>query len=242
MAAAIATSSVETTWGACADLTYPDPPLIFDLEGLTSVSFVGATPKITRVEGAPQLKVVAYSSDVEPEVEVVDGKLLVTSGSCSVAEESGGTATRQLNTMSMIAGMSLGLLTGWATTDSFVGGLGLSLSLFIPGAFADGHSSSECENVVEVEIHGPVVSAGQCKYMLVGHVVRILHSHFGPQPTWRTISDGLTLTGAKDHSTSHPIPLGETMLRQCGDSARQNRGECTTTAIRFSWAWPRRAS
>lgn len=131
-------------------LSFPAEPLTFDLAGLSSVSFVGTKPKITRVEGDPQLKVFAYSMDSEPTMEVLDGKLVVTAGSCSAPSS----ARRRW------AAFGGALLAGW-TTDSYLLGLALALA---PAVLAE--DMVACDNVMEVEIHGPPVSRGQCKLLV----------------------------------------------------------------------------
>lgn len=68
---------------AANDCLLTSAGLEYSLEGLTGVVFRGFNPQVTRVEGAPMLTVLAYGS--EPELKVVDGKLVVAKATCTAA-------------------------------------------------------------------------------------------------------------------------------------------------------------
>lgn len=152
--------------------------LTFDLTGLSGISFVGSTPKITRLASDnPMLKILKYGSPEPPQMQVADGKLIVTSGPCLTTPTSGGVIGRStLWTFFCVMATSI-----WNT--NMAGGLAL-LSV-LPMALAD---LDACENVLEVEIHGPEKSEG-AKYM--EREIRWLDYdasegslHFEPEPTW----------------------------------------------------------
>ena len=63
------------------ELIAPEAPIEEALAEVSGLSFRGFSPKITRVPGDPMLKILRYSS--EPMLEVVDGKLVVSSSTCA---------------------------------------------------------------------------------------------------------------------------------------------------------------
>lgn len=74
-------------------LAPPTEAMEMSLEGLSSVLFEGFKPRVVnRVEGAPMIKILQYST--EPAMEERNGKLVVSSGSCAFQE--GVTATTVL--------------------------------------------------------------------------------------------------------------------------------------------------
>jgi hypothetical protein len=69
----------------CELLAAPEP-ISRSLEGLASVMFEGFKPMIKRVEGSePLIRILQYS--VEPIISEVDGKLVVSSGTCTANED-----------------------------------------------------------------------------------------------------------------------------------------------------------
>ena len=69
----------------CELIAAPEP-LSRSLEGLASVMFEGFKPMIKRVEGSePLIRILQYS--VEPIISEVDGKLVVSSGTCTANED-----------------------------------------------------------------------------------------------------------------------------------------------------------
>lgn len=132
-------------------------PLVQSLTGLLSVAFEGYKPSITRVEGDPMIKILRYSS--EPSIDVVDGKLVVSSSTCGTGVTGSSTsASSHLSSSTTLAAAAVALF-------SFMGGSGpgmavasgAALATLLPSAYAQG----VCEEVVEVEIHGPVRTNGE---------------------------------------------------------------------------------
>jgi hypothetical protein len=160
-----------------------EEPLVQSLTGLLSVAFEGYKPSISRVEGDPMIKILRYSS--EPSIAIVDGKLVVSSSTCgssvtgsplapgvtysptsspAVPGASASPAAPSASASSHLSS-STTLAAAAVALFSFMGGSGpgmavasgAALATLLPSAYAQG----VCEEVVEVEIHGPVRTAGE---------------------------------------------------------------------------------
>jgi hypothetical protein len=147
------------------ELTAPTIPIVQSLFGLQSVSFQGFKPLITRVEGAPMIKILKYSS--EPLLEVENGKLVVSSSSCGLVPTvaPGGTtsaADRVSTTFVAAAASSFALLS--LASGRFTSTALASVTAVAMGAISMLPTTSAqedlCEQIVEVEISGPVKSVG----------------------------------------------------------------------------------
>jgi hypothetical protein len=144
------------------EYTTPEEPLVRSLAGLLSVAFEGYKPSISRVAGDPMIKILRYSS--EPSLAVVDGKLVVTSSTCSI----GPTASPPSSSLSSHLSSSTTMAAAAAALFSVMGGSGPGLAVasgaavaafsLLPSAYAQ---DDMCLEVVEVEIHGPVRTAGE---------------------------------------------------------------------------------
>ena len=62
----------------------PMEPMEMSLIGMSSVLFEGFKPIISRMEGPPMIRIMQYST--EPSMEERDGKLVISSGGCSIQE------------------------------------------------------------------------------------------------------------------------------------------------------------
>jgi hypothetical protein len=154
--------SVSVAYAADCEYITPEEPLVQSLAGLLSVAFEGYKPSISRVEGDPMIKIMRYSS--EPSVDVVDGKLVVSSSICGTGEtpETSETSapTEAETSASSYLSSSTTMAAAAAALFSIMGGSGPGLAVasgatlasLLPSAYAQ----SVCEDVVEVEIHGPV--------------------------------------------------------------------------------------
>jgi hypothetical protein len=147
-----------------ADCVYttPEVPMVQSLAGLLSVAFEGYKPSISRVEGDPMIKILRYSS--EPSLDVVDGKLVVKSSSCNSASPTtpkGTSASSHLSsstTMTAAAAALFSLMGGSGPGLAVASGAALAGFSLLPSAYAQ---EGVCEEVVEVEIHGPVRTVGE---------------------------------------------------------------------------------
>jgi hypothetical protein len=147
------------------ELTAPTIPIVQSLFGLHNISFQGFKPLITRVEGAPMIKILKYSS--EPLLEVENGKLVVSSSSCGLVPTvaPGGTtsAADRVSTTFVAAVASsfalLSLASGRSTSTALasVTAVAMGAISMLPTTSAQ---EDQCEQIVEVEISGPVKSVG----------------------------------------------------------------------------------
>jgi hypothetical protein len=147
-------------YAADCEYTTPEEPLVQSLAGLLSVAFEGYKPSISRVEGDPMIKILSYSS--EPSLDVVDGKLVVTSSTCSTGFTPKGTsASSHLSsstTMTAAAAALFSCMGGSGPGLAVASGAVLAGFSLLPTAYAQ---EGVCEEVVEVEIHGPVRTVGE---------------------------------------------------------------------------------
>jgi len=147
--------------GCCAvsavecELISPDSPLKEALSDVTGLAFKGFTPKITRVEGDPMLKILRYSS--EPTVEVIDGKLVVSPSTCG-AVTTEGSGSFELSSWTNMAALAItGAFSnhGWKSSSLLLAAGYLAL-----GATGAQAQEDTCEQVIEVEISSPAKSVG----------------------------------------------------------------------------------
>lgn len=152
------------SFAAAQDCEYllAEPPMEMMLSSMEKVVFVGITPIITRFESdEPKLRMTRYTSS-EPMMESVGRNLAVSLPACSLSEaptsspESSSSAMRGLSSI----GMGISMYLGGASP--LVSGLTAAFVAALPGANAQ---SEECENIVEIEIHGPVKVEGDEEIM-----------------------------------------------------------------------------
>jgi hypothetical protein len=145
-------------------------PTVFDLAGLGGITFVGIKPRITRMPAKdPSLKILGYSTEIEPTLEVVDGRLVVSHSACSASSSpaaiedaavevadiapSGASGRRDWHPLAALASVAAAALSGGAAIDL----VRLSAwGILSAGLLAEARSLT-CEDVVEVEIHGPAI-------------------------------------------------------------------------------------
>eukprot|EP00977_Amphora_coffeiformis_P002492 scaffold464_cov181-Amphora_coffeaeformis.AAC.30 len=169
-------------------LTVPSSPIERSLSGLSGISFDGFSPQITRIEGEPMIKILGYN--VEPILEVVEGKLVVTAASClpqvtgsPIASPTDTGAPTTSPTTSPTMAPVMDEATSSPTTSGAFGRtassslLMVALTSLFSAANAPGMAvmagavwvasnvpvafAQECGNIIEVEIHGPVKSLGE---------------------------------------------------------------------------------
>lgn len=152
-----------------------------DLAGL-KLKFVGVKPTVTKVTGAPGLKITKYSS--VPSLEVKDGYLVVTAGGqCSAsadgdltvspvttgptsapvttAENTEASGAPQHNSLTSIA---LTVLMGYMMMPKDSIGTGTAMSVGLAAAFASGvagEAHGSCTEEMEVEVSGPSAAMGE---------------------------------------------------------------------------------
>lgn len=200
---ALASWGLNTVNGEPCTLTAPEIPMTFNLADYSGLSFVGTHPIITRVEGEPAIKILQYSS--EPMISTSDdGKLVVSSSMCvasvfpsefptkhptksptkeaSEQEESG---TFRIHTSRAVAVFTSAALMYLGGSDNLgLVGIGATLLSMATSVSAD----MTCEDVMEVEIHGPVKSLG-ATYMEDMIDVKDYDGseesfHFDAEPSW----------------------------------------------------------
>jgi hypothetical protein len=189
--------SLSVAFATDCEYMTPEEPLVESLTGLLSVAFEGYKPSISRVEGDPMIKIIRYSS--EPTVAVVDGKLVVSSSTCAAPTPVMGTSapTPEETSASSHLSRSTTMAAAAAALFSIIGGSGpgfavasgAALASFLPSASADG---GVCEDVVEVEIHGPVQTRTRSDgEVYMEEMIQILDYddepdsfHWRPDETW----------------------------------------------------------
>jgi hypothetical protein len=151
---------LSVAYAADCEYTTPEEPLVQSLAGLLSVAFEGYKPSISRVEGDPMIKILRYSS--EPSLDVVDGKLVVTSSTCSTGftpkGESASSHLSSSTTMTAAAAALISFMGGSGPGLAVASGAALAGFSLLPSAYAQ---EGVCEEVVEVEIHGPIRTVGE---------------------------------------------------------------------------------
>lgn len=130
--------------------------LQFDLTGLSGVSFVGVKPKVTHMPGEPMLKILGYSMETEPTVNVRDGKLVVSHSSCSLlgegAVEATSIASKVTSNWQFFLCMAVALVS--TSSECLIWGI-LSSVLLLTGVTSA--QALTCQDIVEVEIYSPNV-------------------------------------------------------------------------------------
>jgi hypothetical protein len=135
----------------------PTGPMEEALSDVSGLSFRGFTPKISRVAGDPLLKILRYSS--EPILEVIDGKLVVSSSACAATidpteGESGAYSTK--SSWTALAALATLSNHGWMSSSLLMTAGYLAFGNHLVSA----EEEDACEQVIEVEIAGPTKSVG----------------------------------------------------------------------------------
>jgi hypothetical protein len=189
--------SLSVAYAADCEYITPAEPMVQSLAGLLSVAFEGYKPSISRVEGDPMIKIMRYSS--EPSVAVVDGKLVVSSSVCGTGGTSATTAPTSEETMDETSASShlrssTTMAAAAAALFSIMGGSGPGLAVASGAALASllpsASAQSVCEDVVEVEIHGPVKTRTNGEVYMEDQILWTDYDgepdsfHWRPDETW----------------------------------------------------------
>jgi hypothetical protein len=156
---------------------------------MAGLSFVGTTPSITRIEGEPMLKILKYTS--EPMFEVVDGKLVVMASTCAEATSSpSSTSAASISSVTMAKLSSIMMVTT-STMLHFSFSKTAMVSIATLAVLASSVPTADavgCDDVMEVEIHGPVKSLGatymETEILWPDYDGSEGSLHFDPAPTW----------------------------------------------------------
>lgn len=140
-----------------------EPPVEMEMAEMDKVVFVGVNPIIKRFEGEPKIRITRYTSGLPSLLPMQDGRTLsVTRLDCGdvlTPTASPSAVSSAKNTMrGSLSAIGLGLSMFLGGASPLVSGLATTLVAGAVGVQAQDDQAA-CQDIVEVEIHGPVVTA-----------------------------------------------------------------------------------